>query len=114
MSDAPASTAHSETAGQTETSDDNYLAPGQVSHKPKTGLDEDQIEDLRVFLAEHFPQEVGRSNLQVVERPVDTAIRLLTGLHAHRANSVTVERCSTQYCNKPSSHRDAHGWVHYG
>lgn len=114
MSDTPASTAHSETAGQTETSDDNLIPPGAEPFRLGEGASYSaQVLRLEAFLAERFPDEVGRSNYQRQENAVETAIRLLTGLHAHTPPT-QVERCTAEFCNKPRNHTDIHGWVHFG
>jgi hypothetical protein len=111
MPEAPASTAHSETAGQTETSNDNFTAPGQerLGWDPDMTL-EQQEKRLVEFLEERFPDQVDFRQ----EFPIEAAIRLLTGLHAHRANRADASRCSAEFCNKPDGHRDGHGWVHFG
>lgn len=117
MSDsAPASTSHMETAGQTETSDDNLVPPGAQAYPQGLGTADDsaEVSRLAMFLAVNFPDEVNRTNVQVPESPVDVAIRLLTGLHAHTANAEPDVRCAQEFCNKPQGHTDVHGWVHYG
>lgn len=108
MSTTPASTSRGETAGQTETSNDNFTAPGHQQQGWQVSLP-DQEDRLTAFLADRFPQEVGPT-----ETPIETAVRLLTGLSAHRANRQDAPRCSRPFCNKPDGHLDGCGWVHYG
>lgn len=108
---APASTTRQETAGQVETSNDNLVPPGQITHEHILYDAESQVEALASFLAEHFPGEVALTNRQVPEAPVETAMRLLMGRQA-RADAPTT-RCPEMFCNKAVGHSDVHGWVHY-
>jgi hypothetical protein len=112
MSTAPASTTRQETAGQTETSNDSLLAPGNEEHVPLTA--EAEVEVLEAFLREEFPEEFKRTNRQVPESPVEIAIRMLQALHAHVAAGAPDVRCAETFCNKPNGHTDSHGWVHFG
>jgi hypothetical protein len=104
-----------EAAGQQDTSEDGLVPPGATAYAPgHTVPPEHQVLHLEAYLASQFPDEVHRTNYQVPETPVDTAIRLLSGLHAQVAVTNPQARCPEQYCNKPVGHRDAHGWVHFG
>jgi hypothetical protein len=106
----------SEAAGQHDTSEDSLVPPGGMAYVPGQPAEapEQQVERLDAYLTDQFPHEVGRTNYQVPETPVGTAIRLLDGMHAQVAMSDPTARCSEQFCNKPAQHRDAHGWIHFG
>src|SRR5262245_58076677 len=105
-----------EVAGQQETAEDSLVPPGAEPHYPQQPSEapEVQVGHLEAFLADQFPDEVGRTNYQVPETPVATAIRLLTGLHAQAVMTTPGARCTEPYCNKNAGHKDAHGWIHYG
>lgn len=110
----PASTSHGEVATTTPTADDNFTAPGTPEEPaPVAEFDRYELQRLEDYLKDRFPTEVGRTNRQRPETPVDTALRLLEGLHAH-VPPTQVQRCQEAYCNKPQGHRDSHGWVHFG
>lgn len=109
--DQPAIT-HGEIAGVHETAADNYEAPGQTTHEVTGHEASAELDRLHLWLAQHFPDEVTRTNTQQPEGPVDLAIRLLSGLSASVPPSQQ-ERCTESYCNKPAGHTDIHGWVHY-
>lgn len=66
---------------------------------------------LILYLAEHYPAEVSRPTPEGPEHPADTAVRLLARLGARGTAQV---RCSEAYCNLPTGHTAAHGWVHQG
>lgn len=110
----PASTSRGEVASTTPTAEDNLVAPGTPEEPaPVPEFDRYELQRLEDFLTDSFPTEVGRTNRQRPETAVDTAIRLLAGLHAH-VPPTQVDRCPESYCNKARGHRDACGWVHYG
>lgn len=112
MSAQPASTSHQDIAGQTETAEDSFTAPG--SEPLETLSPEQEVDVLEGYLRESFPEEFRRTNRQVPETPVEIAIRLLAGLHAHVAAGSPDVRCQERFCNKARGHTDAHGWVHFG
>lgn len=102
-----------EAAGVTETSADGLTppgaptsAPGQVPLSPQ-----EEIEGLDRFLRTRFPGERERTNRQVPETAVQTAVRLLQALAA-RTPPTLVQRCQEEFCNQPAGHRGLHGWVH--
>lgn len=103
------------TSGQTaETSADNLTPVGAPDYSVDDVDDPTfQVVKLATWLEENFPQERSRSNRQVPESPVDTAIRLLQALSASAPLSV-LPRCGEPYCNRPESHEGEHGWVHNG
>lgn len=100
-------------ASVTETSDDNLIPPGMEAHQERQEHSAVQIAELEVFLAQHFPEEVDRSNRQRPERIVDTATRLLLALST-QAPPTQVQRCTEPYCNQNAGHVTQHGWVHAG
>lgn len=75
---------------------------------PSKRMDQ-QLKRLAAHLEAHYPAEFQRQNLQEPEAVADIAIRLLTQYEA--SSKAVVTRCKTEYCNKPSGHRDEHGWV---
>ncbi len=99
--------------GVVDTTNDSFVAPGneplpQTDSEGNPSLDDPaydnlNIDRLRDFLEARFPHEMGLTNTQVPESPVDVAIRLLTQFHA---TSMSVPRCETSYCNKPKGHVD--------
>lgn len=100
-------------SGSTTDTTGDTIPPGAESHVKLSAAPTAQVSRLKEFLAANFPEEVERSNAQHPETAADTAIRLLTGMHAHTPPT-EVRRCGDQYCNKPQHHKDVHGWVHYG
>jgi len=118
VTEQPASTLHVDNQpGTQDTSEDSFLAPGQDLLDWWLAEDPDQdpeyylkqVQKLATWLETNFGDEVHRTNVQRPETPVDLAIRLMAGF-AH--SSGLVERCDTEYCNKPKGHTDPHGIVH--
>lgn len=104
------------TSGQTtETAVDGLVPPGATDYaeQEETGDPIFEITKLASFLDDAFPGERSRSNRQVPEPVVDTAIRLLQSLSAAAPLSV-LSRCPQEYCNRPEGHEGDHGWVHNG
>lgn len=102
------------TSGATQdTTEDNLLLLTQQALLSRQEDAVVQVTDLVLFLQDAFPEEIGLSNRQVPERPVDTAIRLLKGLSATSPSAVVV-RCGEAYCNQPEGHSGDHGMVNYG
>lgn len=106
-----------DTASTTDTAVDGLVPPGAEEHGPEDveigGDPIFEVAKLTVFLEDAFPGERNRSNRQVPESPVDTAIRLLQALSASAPLSV-LDRCQAEYCNRPAGHDGDHGWVHNG
>lgn len=111
MPDQAPAISHGEIAEVHDTSSPDAVAPLQETHAYRSTDPQQEVERLDTFLAEHFPEELTRTNVQQPESTVDIAIRLLTALAAKVPPSQQ-ERCTDQYCNKPFGHRDIHGWVH--
>lgn len=106
------------TTGQTvDTASDGLVPPGADAYGPEevesSGDPIFEVAKLATFLEDTFPEERNRSNRQVPESPVDTAIRLLQALSASAPLSA-LPRCGEEYCNKPQGHGEVHGWVHNG
>lgn len=95
---------------QTETSDDNLIPEGQVTHISVADHAILQVTKLAGFLIEFYPDEVALTNRQVPETPADTAIRLILSLSATAPRSA-LQRCQEDSCNKVHGHADVHGWV---
>lgn len=102
----------SEIGGTHETAESDLVPPGAHGHEIDNPDPDAEIARLRSYLEERFPDQVDLSNRQVPESPVDIAIRLLSGYASVVTNRGA--RCDHEYCNKPQSHTDAHGWIHYG
>lgn len=95
----------------TETSGPDTLPPGMATHLATYVSNDEQISALVQFLQQAFPDEVALSNRQVPEKPVDTAIRLLTGFMA-TAKPAAMARCPFEYCNRtPHSPDEPHEWI---
>lgn len=108
MTTEPAIT-HGEIVQQTETSEPDLIPPGaDMEFVGESATD--QVARLQIFLEERFPEEVTRTNRQVKETPVETAMRLLSGL---ATQGTMIQRCAEEYCNKSLGHTDHHGWVHH-
>lgn len=95
-----------------DTTTQDIVPPGADTHVAKNGSPMMQVKRIKDFLEINYPDEMQRSNKQVVEHPADIAIRLLAGLTA-KAHPSQVVRCAFNYCNKPESHIDEHGWIQY-
>lgn len=108
----PASTLRQENAETHDTTADSFIPPGVTDRLVEMDA-ADQVEALTQFLDRNFPGEMQRSNRQVPELPVETAMRLLLGL-AGKANLTSARRCDEPFCNKNAGHADVHGMVHYG
>lgn len=104
------------TTGQThDTSEDNAALelphgapasdPGQVLNNPHLA----ELQRLHNFLMLNYPSEMGRTNRQTAESPVEVAMRLLSG-----TSHTTKTPCSQPYCNLPADHGGDHGWVQSG
>lgn len=96
-----------------ETAEDNLVPPGMQAHQGRDEHSSVQVAELAVFLGEHFPEEMTRTNRQRPERIVDTAMRLLLALSTS-APPTQVSRCPEPYCNQNAGHATECGWVHAG
>jgi hypothetical protein len=79
--------------------------PGEALRNPHAA----DLNRLNSFLMERFPQQMSRTNRPIQETPVDTAIRLLSGL----SSTGVFARCTESYCNLPEAHDGDHGFVQY-
>jgi hypothetical protein len=89
-----------------------FMAHGAPISDPGTALRDPyaaEINKLNSFLMTSFPGEMGRTNRQTAESPVEVAIRLLQGL----GSTGTGARCRVEYCNLPAQHDGDHGYVSY-
>lgn len=80
--------------------------PGEALRNPHAA----ELNRLNSFLMTRFPAETKLQNRQKPETPVDTAIRLLSGLGTQGTG---IKRCGEEYCNLPESHDGDHGYVQF-
>lgn len=98
-----------------DTTTDQTIPPGSAQdgdHLRPTDTPEVQVSRLEAYLNTRFPHEMGRTNVQRIEKAVDVAIRLLDSLTA--THLPPEHRCAQEYCNKMADHRDEHGWINAG
>jgi hypothetical protein len=80
--------------------------PGEAMRNPHAA----EVNRLNSFLMSKFPRQMDRTNRPQQESPVDTAIRLLSGM---ATSGTGLARCAEQYCNLPQNHDGDHGYVNF-